>query len=147
MKDYVPISGRVRVVVRDDDGSIVHVEESDNIVVIDGFNAFAALIAAEAISAVSHMAVGDGGGTQPDEDQSDLQGTELARVSTTLTRTDNELEYVSDFSSISGDVDVNEFGLFNDATAGTMFARWVTNTFTLFDSQSMEVSWTIRVGR
>lgn len=144
--DEIKLTGRARIVVRDADGQIVHVAEHDNLVVEDGFNLAAALIAGEAVSAISHMAAGDSS-IEPVLADSDLQGTEQARTTVNTSRSDNEITYTANFSGISSDVDVSEFGLFNNSSGGTMFARFLTETFTLFAGQDMEIDWTIRVGQ
>ena len=143
--DGIKLTGRVRGVVRNPDASVAWEFEDDNLVVVDGFNLAAALIAGESATAVSHMAAGDSGST-PGITQSDLQGTEQARTTVSTSRDGNEITHTADFSGIASDVTVSEFGLFNSNSGGTMFSRFVYQTFTLFAGQSMEIDWTIRVG-
>lgn len=144
--DYIPLTGRARIRIKDDSGRVLDEWEEENLVVVDGFTLAAQLLADESVTAVSHMAAGDSG-IAPAQSQSDLQGTEKARTTVTTSRQDNEVTYTADFSGIGSDISVSEFGLFNDGSAGTMFARFLTTTFTLFASQSMEIDWTIRVGQ
>lgn len=146
MTDHIKLSGRVRIEVKDRDGRLLRVIEKENLVVIDGFGLAAALIADESVNAISHMAAGDSS-ADPEEDQSDLQGTEQARTTVTTSRADHILTYTADFSGIGADVSVAEFGLFNDGSAGTMLARFTVESFTLFSGQSMDISWEIRVGQ
>lgn len=146
MKSILPLRGSYRLRVRDAEGEVVREEAGENLVVVDGFNLAAGLIAGESLTPISHMAAGDSD-AEPDEDQSDLQGTEQARVTVTTARTDHTISYTADFSSIGADVTVAEFGLFNDGTAGTMLARFIVESFTLFSGQSMDIVWEIRVGQ
>ena len=145
-EDGLPLVGRVSVAVRDKDGRLLWKGCRKNLVVVDGFNLAAALIAKESVTEVTHMAAGDSANAE-DEGQSDLQGTELARVSVSTNRIGNEITHTADFSGINQDITVSEFGLFNDSSAGTMFARFTYSTFTLYAGQSMEIDWTIRVGQ
>lgn len=136
------LSGWVAVWVQE--GGIWILKRSGpNLVVVDGFQLAAELITGTG-TPVSHMAAGDDG-APPEEEDSTL-GNELDRVSVTTARDGHVIEHVADFSGISQDIQVSEFGLFNASSGGTMFARWVEDTFTLFSGQSMEVSWEIRVG-
>jgi len=144
--DGISLMGRVGVSVWDERGRLCWRNHKENLVVVDGFNLAAALIAKESVTEVTHMAAGNSS-TAEDESQSDLQGTELARVSVNTSRIGNEITHTADFSGINSDITVSEFGLFNDSSAGTMFARFTYSTFTLYAGQSMEIDWTIRVGQ
>lgn len=146
MKDGIKLSGRYRIRIRDADNALIRELRGENLVVVSGYELAAGLIAGEALTAVSHMAAGDSEAA-PDEDQVDLQGTEEARVAVTTDRVDHEITHTADFSGIGADVEVAEFGLFNDAAAGTMFARFTVEPFTLFSGQSMDIAWSIRVGQ
>lgn len=146
MQDGIALRGWWNLLVRNPDGSLSLAKEGENLVVVDGFELAAALIADESVTAPSHMAAGDGT-AEPEEGQSDLEGTEQARTTITTSRTDHIITYTANFSSLSSDVDVSEFGIFNDASAGTMLARFITEQFTLIAGQSMDITWEIRVGR
>lgn len=146
MKDGITLKGRWKLRVRNSDGSVALAKEGENLVVVDGFELAAALIADESVDAPSHMAAGNGT-SDPEEDQSDLQGSELARTTITTSRSSYIISYTADFSALASDQDVSEFGIFNAASAGTMFARFVTETFTLVAGQSMELVWEIRTGQ
>ena len=148
MMDGLKLYGRVKwIKIWNPDGSLArHIPGGPNQIVVDGFHLAAGLIAGEALTPISHMAAGDGQ-AQPNENQADLQGTELARTTVTTSRVDNEITYTANFSSIGSNIDVTEFGLFNDGVAGDMFCRFVVEEFTLFSGQSMDIAWEIRVGK
>lgn len=137
------LTGFVRVRVWDKEGNLVLERSGRNRVVEDGFQLAAELITGSG-TPVSHMAAGDDA-TPPEEEDSAL-GNELARTDVTTSRDGHVIEHVATFTDIEDDIEVSEFGLFNANSGGTMFARWVEDTFTLFVSQSMEVSWEIRIG-
>lgn len=144
--DSIPLSGFYDLQIRDRFGEVIEKKSGENLVVESGFFLYAKLAAGEAVSAVSHMAVGDNN-QQPQLDQTALLGTELARVTTTTSRSESLITYTADFSSITSTISVSEFGIFNDATAGDMLARFVVDTFDLFSGQSMDIEWTIRMGQ
>lgn len=146
MQSTLKLKGRARIRIKDKDGNVVKEFYRDNLITVVGFTLFAQLIADEAVTAPSHMAVGDSS-DDPESGQTDLQGTELARTTVTTSRVDNEITYTADFSGIGADIQVSEFGIFNDASAGTMIARFTYPQFTLFASQSMDIDWTMRVGQ
>lgn len=144
MKDTLALKGRWRLRIRNPDGSVAEERKGENRVVVTGFELAAALLAGEAVTVVSEMRAGDDG-TEPTEDDTDLQGTTVATVSTSLVRTNHVLEYTADFAALGTDQEVSEFGLFNSAS--TMFSRFTTTTFTLFAGQNMDIVWEIRAGK
>lgn len=117
-----------------------------NLVVTDGKTLCTQLIADEAVTAPSHIAMGSDGQAVL-EGMTDLQGIEHERQAVVTTRIGNQLKYATTLgTTIGADVVVNEFGIFNAASAGTMLARFLSQQFTMGVGDLLDVNWTLTVG-
>lgn len=144
--DIVPVKGRVRGIIRNQDGNIDSFLRERNLVVNDGLYLIGQLIGSSGVQP-SHMAIGDNGDATT-KDMTTLQGSEHSRIACdSINVVDNEITYKATFgSNITGDATVREGGIFNDASAGVMLCRFVTGEFTLFSGQSCEVEWILSIG-
>lgn len=88
----------------------------------------------------SHIAIGDDG-TDPTAEDTDLVGTEHQRVAVTSTLVGKVISLTATLGNIGSTKTVAEFGIFNDATAGTLIARFVTDEFELGGSDTLDVTW------
>lgn len=139
------LKGRVHIVLTDSMGNIKVDRESDNLIVTVG-KAFvaSALITVPSIS-FTHMAIGTST-TAPALGQTALVGSELARVATTNTNpTSVTTQFVGNFGSGIGTGTIEEAGLFSAASAGSMFSRYLTGTFTKGATDTLAITWTITV--
>lgn len=139
------LSGRVHIVLTDSMGNIKVDKESDNLIVTVG-KAFvaSALITVPSISFL-YMAIGTSA-TATSVGQTALVGSELARVATTNTNpTSVTTQFVASFGSGVGTGTIEEAGLFSAASAGSMFSRYLTGTFTKGATDTLAVTWTITV--
>ena len=139
------LTGRVHIVLTDSMGNIKVDRESNNLIVTVG-KAFvaSALITVPSISFL-YMAVGTST-TAAAIGQTALVGTELARVATTNTNpTSVTTQFVGSFGSGVGTGTIEEAGLFSAASAGSMFSRYLTGTFTKGATDTLAVTWTITV--
>jgi len=139
------LTGRVHMVLTDSMGNIKVDRESDNLIVTVG-KAFvaSALITVPSISFL-YMAVGTST-TSPALGQTALIGSELARVATTNTNpTSVTTQFVASFGSGVGTGTIEEAGLFSAASAGSMFSRYLTGTFSKGATDTLAVTWTITV--
>lgn len=93
----------------------------------------------------THMALGTSA-TAPASGQTALQGTELARLAFSgESQSANSVTYTANFTG-SWTGTVEEAGIFNDATTGTMLARFLTGTFDKDSNDEIEVQWTLTIG-
>jgi hypothetical protein len=144
MLEGLSFSGAWQLTIREAAGGVRFWLAGSNRVVVDGFEEWAQLAAGSGGVAISEMRAG----TNPDatkESMSDLQGATKATTSTSVSVDGNEINYIGNFSALSSNESVAEFGLFN--SNGVMFARFVVEEFTLFAGQSMDLSWVIRTGK
>lgn len=144
-KDGIPITGHVLITKKDRrTGEVKEVCSGKNLVVNDGEEQIASQLRGVG-SKPTHMAVGNSANA-PAEGQSALQGTELARVAfSNESQTGNQITYTASFTgSWSGTVE--EAGIFDAASAGTMLARFLTGTFDKDSNDEIEIRWTLTVG-
>ena len=127
-------------------GKLLWTREHENIVTSAGKDAFADHAVGGAIAVISHMAVGSDN-MLSDETMTALQGTEHQRLASTVVATGNVMQVTEAFGpGLAGQVSAAEFGLFNAAAAGTMFARFTTNPFSLDPSEVLDVVWSLAFG-
>lgn len=144
--DTVKIKGEAHIVLKDKNGKVKKEVKKANLVVTAGKNLIAAWLAGEAPTNPTHFAIGTDATAAAAGDTA-LIGTELARVTfTSSTRSTNTIPYVGTFAAGVGTGTIEEAGIFNAASAGTMLCRFLTGTFDKGASDSLEITWTLTVG-
>ncbi len=146
------LQGYVRLVHKDKNGKVIRTREGPN-VVSDVGRAWAALACSAIQSAAdypSHIAVGQGT-VFPDVTDTELEDEHLGITRDTLgiSVSANELNYTGTLTNNTGTPKtVNELGIFDVITngAGNMFARWLTERFSLANGEDIDVSWTLPFG-
>lgn len=135
----VRLRGRFRVVK---DGRVVR--EGTNLVVKTGRELVAERVLGNAQASPSHMAIGDSNAPVVDS-QTTLQGTELARSAfSSSSRTGNELIYSASFTNGGASAwNVQEGGVFNAATAGTMLSRFIFAAVTVDVGESISIDYVL----
>lgn len=151
MNEGIKVTGRIKwELVRD--GVVVQSGERDNIITTVGKNALASLLnsASAGTSLVTHM--GFGSSTMAVAAGDTALGTELvgngyARVAVTRSNPSaNVIQYVATLTGMTVSTTVQEAGLFNAATAGTLFAHQLTGAVTLStSSDSLQITWQVTV--
>jgi len=145
MQENIQVSGSVELTIRQPNGKVLKIL-GDNLVVSGGQNLFAGLFAGDAVDPPSHMACGSSN-TAPDKAQTDLVGTEHERVAATVSAVANTVIIEATFGAgLSDPVSIGEFGIFNDASAGDMIARFTTVMFTLPGTSEIDVLWKLTIG-
>ena len=143
-KDDIKASGSLRVVVYDKSGAVKESREFDNLVVTTGKNFVASRIVGVVDNVMSHMAVGSGTTAAASGDTA-LQ-TELGRVAlASNTAALNVVTQTATFPAGTGTGAVTEAGVFNAASAGTMFCRTVFAVINKGADDAMSVTWTVTV--
>ncbi len=129
-----------------DTGELLHREELHNLVVDSGLNLIRDLLDGDAPAGLTHMAVGTGS-TAAAAGNTTL-GTEVYRGAVTQRVSTSKTLVVKWFvsSTQANGSTLAEAGIFNAASAGTMFARAVLAT-TISKSSAITVSltWTINL--
>lgn len=141
------IKGRVQVRLYGPDGKLKLLREGPNTVTALGDAHVADQMSDQGNAAMSHMAIGAG------TPSATALGSELGRVALDSTTQgtggdDNDVVYVATFPAGTGTGTVTEGGIFNDASAGTMF---VSNTSAFASipkgaGDSLVVTWTVTFG-
>lgn len=151
MKETTTIKGMVRMVCHDKNGDLKFDTGFFNNVITNAGKAQIALLAGDA-SAVpfTYLAVGTSS-TATSAAQTALQGeistnglsraaATVSRVTTTIT---NDTVQLYKSFSVSGSSTVEEVGIFNDATTGTMLGRALTGTKSLVNGDVLQITYKV----
>lgn len=144
--ENIKFSNNVLITARDvRTGEIIHQERQHNLIVQDGRNLLRDLLAGNTNANISHFAVGTGG-TATTDSMSALQ-TEVCRQQ--ITRMDgynNQLQvrYFLASNEANGNT-IREAGIFNDATAGIMFAKVTQSEIIKSENISITYIWYINI--
>lgn len=123
------------------------VRSGSNIVTKRGRGDVAKWLAGISVTAPTHMAYGSSAVT-PDELQTALQGTEHDRVAFTGEQsevTDVLFTAAAEFPLPDAGQTVREFGLFNAASLGNMFARFICESFVTSGTDPILVEWELEI--
>jgi hypothetical protein len=142
--DDVMLTGKLKIVLTDENGNVKHEEEVKNLVVTTGKNFIASRMKDGTATAMTHMAIGEGTTAAANGDTT-LESEEgrVSLASTTVT--DNAVAYVATFPAGTGTGAITEAGLFNDGTAGTMLCRTVFGVITKGAADTLGITWTVSV--
>lgn len=140
--ENLKLSGKLKVVLTGEDGSVKDTREIDNLVVSAGITFIASRMKDATATAMSHMAVGTGA-TAAAAGNTTLV-TESARVTlTSTTANPTTVVYVASFPAGTGTAGLQEAGIFNAASAGTMLCRTTFSVINKGANDTMTVTWTI----
>jgi hypothetical protein len=122
-------------------------ERVHNLVVTAGKNHIAdQLSASPGQSAMSHMEIGSGS-TAPAAGDTALVSAIDRNALTSRTDSGNVVTYVGDWAAGDGtSADIEEAGIFNAASSGTMLARAVFTQINKGASDTLKITWTVTVG-
>jgi len=151
--DSFPITGHLEIVLTDENGNVKETHSIPNLVVSAGKNLIAErLLTASPTSTfnvMSHMGLGtDGTATAAGNTALGTQwGGRQALV--TPTRTNNVLTYSCVFGPNipnSTTTAIQEAGIFNALTGGTMLCRTTFGTITKTATDTLTINWNVTVG-
>ena len=141
LNDHIDLKGRLRIQLTDKEGRIVHEQQNDNAIVLDGRDLVARLFLGldGTLSGITHLAVGTG--TNPVADGDAALQSERFRKEIRTPDLDQDLAVITSQSpnkmrlTVSTDLEtteandpavpITEAGLFNSATGGIMYNRVV----------------------
>ena len=137
--------GRLKIVLKDENGAVKDTREVDNLVVNTGLAYIASRMKDATATAMTHMGLGSGStaAAAGDTDLGSLLGSREALDSTTVTS--NAIEYVASFEAGDATGAVTEAGIFNASTGGTMLCRTVFSVVNKGANDTMTVTWTITI--
>ena len=145
MKDAMGIAGRVDLVLRGPDGTVRDERHIPNTVTALGDAHVADQLSDQGDSAMSHMAVGTGTPTatalQTEIDRNALDSTTQGTAGD-----DNDVIFVCTWAAGDGTGALTEAGIFNDASAGTMFVSSSFGAINKGAADSLEITWTVTFG-
>lgn len=137
-------TGKVNIVVKDENGKLKEEFTVPNLVVTTGLNFIASRIEGVDDAVMSHMAVGTDNTTAAASDTT--LGTEVARVAITSGEaTGGDMVYTATFGAGTGTAALTEAGIFNASSAGTMLCRTVFAVINKGAADTMTVTWTITI--
>ncbi len=146
-KNKILISGRVNLTHRSKAGGIKGVYCLDNLVVLEGLKHFASLLFGDTLPGIGWVACGSSNKI-PTSDNVALGGTgnpitELLRTTVVATLNDNAVKYIGTWTGFTGSETIQEAGLFNFASGGTMLARIVTPEIEPAASDDLDIEWSL----
>lgn len=145
INEDIKVTGQIHAVLTGEDGTIKEEKLVPNMVMTVGKNMIASRLVGTATNIISHMAVGSGGATAPAVGQTALV-SEISRVAITAgTATNAIVTYTATFGPGVGTGSINECGLFNAASAGTMLARSNSVIVTKGASDTLALTWTVTI--
>jgi hypothetical protein len=152
MNEGLKVTGRIKVEhIRN--GQVISTMERDNVITTVGKNSLASLLnsASAGTSLVTHIGFGTSSTAVAATDTT--LGTELttgtysgyARQAVTRSNpSGNVIRYVATLTGGTGNPTIQEVGLFNAATSGTLFAHQLTGAVNLASaSDSLQITWDV----
>lgn len=142
--DTTKATGKVNIVVKDENGNLKEEFTVPNLVVTTGLNFIASRMEDATSTVMSHMSVGTDATTAALGDTALL--AESARVALTNgVATGGDMVYTATFPAGTGTAALTEAGVFNDASAGTMLCRTTFPVINKGGADTMTVTWTITI--
>lgn len=146
-QEFIKATGKLSVVLFDEQGNIKQEQFIPNLVVTVGKNWVAGRMKDTGVPAqMSHMAVG-AGAVAPVVGDTTL-GSELGRVALTTaggTVSNNEVTYTATFPAGTGTGAITEAAILNAASAGTMLCRTTFAVVNKGANDTVAVSWKITI--
>ena len=140
-----PVKGRVSYVLRDSTGNVKLEFTRKNVVTILGKAQMSARLIGTSVAAVSHIAIGSAA-TSFTKNSTTL-GTETHRESATtsqVTTTDsNDTAQAVATVSFTGTEVVQESGLFNNSSGGTMTCAQSMSAINVNNGDSLQITWKV----
>jgi hypothetical protein len=144
LNEIFKLTGKVHVTLTNEHGEIVE-QRATNLVVTTGKDFTASRMVGTASNIMSHMAVGSDN-TAAAVGNTAL-GAELGRVALTAgTASGNVVTYTATFGAGVGTGGIQEAGIFNASSGGTMLCRVVFAVVNKGSNDTMAITWTVTVG-
>lgn len=145
IKDDLKATGIVNIKQYNSTGNLIKDFTVDNLVVDSGINFIINRMYSNVENPMSHMAIGGLFGT-PVPTETTL-GSEITRVAlTSTTVVGNSIVFVATFGAGVGTGLIQEAGIFNAATSGTMLNRVSFGSVNKNSSDTIVITWTLTLG-
>jgi len=126
-------------------------ETRKNLIVNDGLAALASLLNGDGgEAAFTYIAVGSGSTAEAATDSAlgtEITASGLSRASATVSRetqnVTNDMAVLTNSFSVTASETVNEIGIFNAGTGGTMFSRKVISTKNVTSGDTLEITYKV----
>ena len=149
MEELIKATGKVKIVVHDENGVVKEERNIDNLVVSVGKAYITSRMIGTASNVMSHMEVGTDN-TSAAAGNTAL-GSAVAASRTGLTSstqvtsstTDDSVQYICTFPAGTGTGALAEAGIFNASSAGTLLCRTVFSVVNKGASDAMTITWTV----
>lgn len=142
--DSLNLSGTVCICKYDANMNKVEELNIKNLVVTAGKSLIAQLITGNSSSSITHMAIGSGSTAAAAADTALV--TELTRVILSAKNaSSNVMSFVSIYNPGTGTGTIQEAGLFNAASAGTMLCRTTFSAITKAATDTVSITWTVTI--
>jgi hypothetical protein len=143
IKNSIKAVGTLKIELIQKDGSRKILKYLKNLVVDVGLNLICQRLKDASLNALSHMAIGTGDTAADNEDTALETQKSDRKAMSSVTVTDNEIEFVAIFDGATYADTITEAGLFNAASAGQMLSRVVFADTVLPSGDSIQITWTL----
>lgn len=144
VNETLKATGRLDIVLLDQDNNIKQKVSVPNLVVTVGKNFIASRMVGTASAAMSHMAVGTSNANLAAANTA--LAAQLTRVAlTSATATNSTVTYVGNYGAGVGTGAIVEAGIFNDATTGTMLCRTTFPVINKEASDTLTINWVVTI--
>jgi len=127
-------------------GTLLYAHEGKNTVTEDAFEQIAQILSGGAVVLPSHIAVGnDGALPNPSQTVLSKEETSISRAVIVKTLLGRQVTYTVVITA-SAPFIVRECGIFDAATAGIMWARFLTGQISFIADDSLDIEWELTVG-
>ena len=145
INDQMPVVGKLTLTLRDAEGNIKQEVDKNNLIVQVGKNFLANAVLNTSSSPFTYMAIGTNGTAATLSDTT--LGTELVRqVFTSGTVSTNVVTLTTTYAAGTGTGALQEAGIFNASSAGTMLSHVVFSTINKGAADTLTITWTVTVG-
>ena len=145
INDQMPVVGKITLTLRDEQGNVKQEIEKKNLIVNAGKAFLASAVLNSSTSPFTYMAIGTSGTAAAVTDTS-LGAETVRQVFTTGTVSTNVVTLVTTYAAGTGTAALQEAGIFNASSAGTMLSHVVFSTINKGAADSLTITWTITVG-
>ena len=143
--DNIKIVGTVHTVLTREDGTVKQEDTKQNLVVTVGKTFLATAMTNLTSITFTHVGIGTSLAAPTIADTT-LIGTELSRVAATVTHpTATTTQFVASYAAGIGTGTIEEAGIFSAVSAGSMFSRYLTGTYSKAATDTLTITWTISV--
>lgn len=149
MEELIKATGKVKIVLHDENGVVKDEREFENLVVTVGKGYITSRMIGTSSGVMSHMEVGTdntaaaAGNTALGSAVAASRTSLASSTQTTTSTTNDSVQYVCTFPAGTGTGALVEAGIFNASSGGTMLCRTVFSVVNKGASDAMTVTWTV----